>query len=707
MGLTYKSTGKAGTKKARHQEEKYDISVALAGNPNVGKSTVFNALTGMHQHTGNWTGKTVGGATGTFKFKNKNILLTDIPGCYSLNAHSLEEEVARDILCYSGIEKVVVVCDATCLKRNLTLVLQVAEMVGSCIVCINLEDEARLRNITINLEQLSKKLSMPVVSTTARSGKGLNRLCEAIISPQPQNEIKIEYPTYIEQTIIKLCNIIEPRANNSILKPRFIAIKLLENNKAAIKTIENLLGKEFFTKELTEALEEFRRYLEINGISEQNLTDTIANCVYKKADSIAQAVIKKGVNKKDKKDLKIDKLLTGKFTAFPIMFLMLLAIFYITISGANIPSSALSNLLFSLEKTLYDFSLKIGVPLIISEVLFHGVFRTVAWIIAVMLPPMAIFFPLFTLLEDAGILPRIAFNLDRAFAKCNTCGKQALTMCMGFGCNAAGVVGCRIIDSPRERLIAILTNSLVPCNGRFPGIISMIAMFLIFGSAALSSVTSAAILSGFIIASIAVTLVVSKLLSKTLLKGIPSSFTLELPPYRRPQVLRVIIRSIFDRTLFVLSRALVVAAPAGLLIWLAANIHISGASLLFHITTFLEPLGRLLGLDGVIITAFLLGFPANEIVIPIMLMGYTAGANLVEFGSISVIKNILLDNNWTILTALNFIIFSLFHFPCSTTILTIKKETNSVFWTMLSFIIPTIIGAALCMLTNFIFNVIF
>jgi len=318
-----------------------------------------------------------------------------------------------------------------------------------------------------------------------------------------------------------------------------------------------------------------------------------------------------------------------------------------------------------------------------------------------MLPPMAIFFPLFTLLEDLGYLPRIAFNLDRCFKKCSACGKQALTMCMGFGCNAVGVTGARIIDSKRERLIAILTNVFVPCNGRFPTLISLITMFLVAGSAS-SGFLSTLILTGMVILGILATLLVSSILSKTLLKGHPSSFTLELPPYRKPDVFKVIIRSVLDRTLFVLGRAVAVAAPAGLVIWLFANVSVGNATLLSHVSGFLDPFARLLGLDGIILLAFILGFPANEIVVPIMVMAYLSQGTVTDTLSLNEMKELFIANGWTTLTAINTILFSLFHWPCSTTLLTVKKETGSIKWTLASFLIPTLFGIIVCMLTRLI-----
>lgn len=387
------------------------------------------------------------------------------------------------------------------------------------------------------------------------------------------------------------------------------------------------------------------------------------------------------------------------------MFLILMIIMWITIKGANYPSAILSDFLFSKEDSLFNFFLDIGVPIYLCEMIVFGVYRVLCWVVSVMLPPMAIFFPLFTLLEDLGYLPRMAFNMDCCFKKCNACGKQGLCMAMGFGCNAVGVSGCRIIDSPRERLIAIITNSFVPCNGRFPTLIAIITMFFV-GTGAYTGLFSAFMLSSIIIFGIIMTLIVSKILGNTILKGVPSSFTLEMPPYRKPQITTVIINSIFDRTLFVLGRAVSVAIPAGLIIWLMSNTFINNNSILSMVCAFLDPLASLFGLDGVIITAFILGFPANEIVIPIIIMAYMGNTSLTEIESINSLKTLLVNNGWTIQTALSVIIFSLMHWPCSTTCLTIKKETGSIKWTIVSIIVPVICGLSICGILNIIFKII-
>jgi ferrous iron transport protein B len=399
----------------------------------------------------------------------------------------------------------------------------------------------------------------------------------------------------------------------------------------------------------------------------------------------------------DQFDRRLDRIFTSKWTGYPIMLLLLTLVLYLTISGANYPSQLLADGLYWVESQLDKLFHLINAPPFLHGIAVQGMFRVLAWVVSVMLPPMAIFFPLFTLLEDSGYLPRVAYNLDKPFKKCSACGKQALTMCMGFGCTAVGVVGCRIIDSPRERLIAILTNSFVPCNGKLPTLIAVITMFFaITGSGLFNSIISAAMLAGIIVLGVLLTFLASKLLSKTILKGVPSSFTLELPPYRKPQVLKVLVRSLLDRTLFVLGRAVLVAAPAGIIIWLFANIYVGGETLLTVLSRFLDPFARLFGLDGVILMAFILGFPANEVVIPITIMAYMSKSSILELSSLESLKQLFIANGWTWVTAVCVLIFSLMHWPCSTTLLTIKKETGSLKWTALSVIIPTLIGFALC-----------
>ena len=639
MGLTSKSTGTNLLEKDIYKNfSECNFTVGLAGNPNVGKSTVFNALTGMHQHTGNWPGKTVSNAVGKYTFKDNSFLLVDIPGTYSLMSNSEEEEIAKDYICSGRSNVIVVVVDATSLERNLNLVFQILNITDNVIVCINLLDEAKKKGIHINFDLLSKLLGVPVVGITARKSKTLTKLTEKIydictkkIIPSPN---KVDY-------------------------------------------------------------------------SDKDDSSIIVSKILKKSEEICQKVCSYDNQDYNERDRKIDKILTSKTLGIPIMILFLGIIFWLTIEGANYPSQILSKFFSFIQGKLYLFFEWIHAPQFITGILIDGMYQTLAWVVSVMLPPMAIFFPLFTFLEDLGYLPRIAFNLDNCFKRCCASGKQALTMCMGFGCNAAGVVGCRIINSTREKLIAIITNAFVPCNGRFPLLITISTIFigglgLSFGSSILSTLTVLLV----ILLGIFMTFIISNILSKTLLKGMPSSFTLELPPYRKPQIGKIIIRSIFDRALFVLGRAVSVAAPTGIVIWILANVGIYDVSLLEYIANFFDPFARIMGLDGYILTAFILGIPANEIVLPIILMCYLKSSALVDLEDTMQIGTILVQNGWTILTAINVMLFTLLHFPCATTLLTIKKETGSKKWTLLSFAIPTACGIIVCMFTTLIYNMI-
>ena len=722
----------------------WDYVVALAGNPNTGKSTVFNALTGLRQHTGNWPGKTVTRAEGGFEYGGDRYKLVDLPGTYSLLSSSLDEEAARDFILFARPDVTVVVVDATCLERNLNLALQVLEITDRAVVCLNLMDEARRKGLTVDARRLARDLGVPVVATSARSGEGLEELNRVVAEVATgayrcrPRRVGGRSPVLSEATR-RLSGAIQD-AFPLLPNPQWVALRLLDGDRTLAAAVESGslaelvdLGvreeggvPEVAEPEATQAAavelaepsidaEPVARaaVLELAGKLRwrvgRNFHQALTEAVYAEAARIAdRAVSRDGERRHFDFDASFDRVVTSRVFGFPLMLLMLTVVFWLTIAGANVPSSMLASLLIdTVHPLLKQVAAAFGLVWWLDGLLIDGVYLATAWVVAVMLPPMAIFFPLFTLLEDFGYLPRVAFNLDRMFHRVGAHGKQSLTMAMGWGCNAAAIISTRIIDSPRERLIAIITNNFSLCNGRWPTQILIASIFIgglvpahIAGAVSALSVVAIAVLG------VLLTFAVSWFLSRTVLRGEASAFSLELPPYRPPRVLQTIYTSIIDRTLIVLWRAVVFAAPAGAVIWLLSNIRAGEASLAEGLIGALDPFGFALGLSGIILVAYIIAIPANEIVIPTILMlavlvagvpGVGAGAGVMfELDSQAATAGVLEAGGFTLLTAVCLMLFSLVHNPCSTTLYTIWRETRSVRWTAVSALLPVAMGFVLC-----------
>ena len=711
--------------------DRWDYLVTLAGNPNTGKSTVFNALTGLRQHTGNWPGKTVARAEGGFDLADKRVKIIDLPGTYSLQAGSADEEVARDFILFGQPDVTVVVVDATRLERNLNLVLQILEITERVVVCLNLMDEAKRHGVAIDVARLSASLGVPVIPTVARRHGGISELLEAIRGVASGEILTTPYrapnhPPEVEAVVAALAEPIEvafPDLPNS----RWVALRLLNADarvEAAVLSgdLGDLTDGTFRVDEpvpdsggLAVSTDGFSKILDRAKTLRWKLSpdfhDALAESNYATAQRIASDCGVRGFRRaKFDFDRTLDRLLTSRWLGFPLMLLVLTIVFWLTIAGANVPSQLLASLLLdTVHPALKAVSVSIGVPWWLDGLLLDGLYLATGWVISVMLPPMAIFFPLFTLLEDFGYLPRVAFNLDKLFQQSGAHGKQALTMCMGFGCNAAGVVSTRVIDSPRERLIAIITNNFSLCNGRWPTQILIATIFIgALVPAHVAGLVSATAVVGVAVLGIVAMFFASWVLSSTVLRGEATTFSLELPPYRPPRVLQTLYTSMIDRTLVVLWRAVLFAMPAGVVIWLVSNVSVGGASIAEHAISWFNPVGILLGLNGVILLAYVVAIPANEIVIPTVLMltvltlnvaGVGGGAGVMfELDTAGDTNTLLRTAGWTTLTGVNLMLFSLLHNPCSTTIYTIYQETKSAKWTALATLLPLLMGVVVCFL---------
>ena len=692
----------------------YHYTIALAGNPNTGKSTVFNALTGLRQHTGNWPGKTVTRAEGSFSFHDQRYRIIDLPGTYSLLSTSEDEEVARDFILFGKPDVTVIVVDASRLERNLSLALQILEITDKAVLCLNLMDEARRHHITIDTRTLSRDLGIPVVATSARTKEGITDLLfaiEEVVSGkfQTKKQTYIDLPKENAEAIAELQSALS-ELNPELPNTRWLAMRLIEGDESVQKGVEEgTFSAENNPEKQARVLRIADEYHKILGDSYRN---DLVEAIYAQATTLINASVSTDFSARSfRVDRAIDRIVTHKIWGFPIMFLLLAGVLWITIIGANYPSQWLSDLFLGwLYPLLKDGANALHFPWWLSGFLIDGVYLATTWVISVMLPPMAIFFPLFTLLEDFGYLPRVAFNLDKLFRTAGAHGKQALTMSMGFGCNAAGVVATRIINSPREKLIAIITNNFSLCNGRWPTQILIATLFIgalvpkqWSGTVAMLAVIGIAVLG------IAFSFLTSWLLSKTLLKGESSFFVLELPPYRPPRFFQTLYTSLIDRTLIVLWRAIVFAAPAGAVIWLICNLQIAQQPIALWLIQSLDPIGVFIGLNGVILLAYIVAIPANEIVIPTVLMlttmvlGQTAvgeGAGVLMEASTSQVGVLLHAGGWTLLTAVNLMLFSLLHNPCSTTIYTIYKETQSKKWTLIATLLPVLYGIVVCFLVT-------
>ena len=642
----------------------------FVGNPNVGKSSLFNFLTHKNEHTGNWTGKTVKNAYATFSYKDTLWEVVDLPGTYSLIGESKEEKIASSFVCSLDYDLAVVVLDASNLERSIVLLLEVLDVTDRVIVCLNLMDEAKAQKIDIDLIKLQKRLNIPIVITKASEGIGCARLCDEM------NHFKAN------SNIFKVVH--EGKINN-----------YLELSKPYVSHPISYLYQE--KNHENESFSKVLRFYK-NYITREELLKSYIHS----SDSLLDNIVKRDKQTLKKEDIFWNKVLSHKFFSYLIMSLIFFLILWLTIFVSNIPSDFMFSFFSNGENFLLSFFSFL--PDFIVQPLILGGYRTFYWVISVMLPPLIIFFPLFSYLEDYGLFPRIAFNMDKPFKKCGSCGKQSLTMCMGLGCNAIGVTNTRIMEDKKMRILAILTNNFMPCNGRFPAMITMLSLFFIRDTSLFGSFLVALGLLLIIVLGIVLTFLWTKILNHFLFKKEEVMFILELPTFRRPSVWKTFSQALKEKAFPVLKRAMLVSFPLGILIYLLASWHLGNSTFLLLLVDKLNNFGHLFGLDGAIILAFILGMPANEIVIPSLLLCYTKSNALVSYTSMESLRHILVNNGWTYITAICFLIISLCHYPCTTTLLSIKKESKSWSYTFLAFLIPTVTGLFLTLILHFILH---
>ncbi len=672
--------------------------IIMAGNPNVGKSTLFNHFTGLHQHTGNWPGKTVGSAQGRARFSGMELEIIDTPGTYSLEAMSADEENARDTVLFEASDCIIVVCDACCPERGLFLALQIMQLKGNVVVCLNLMDQARAKGISIDLKLLEKRLGCPVIAVSAARKENIRELLQAAlerrgtpsgIKPAPEIRAALEpLRDYFE-------------AYRPPLDPLWLAMQAASCVECSLSSLGKYYGLDTRDEELSGLIKETVCRLENAGIKPETLCEDMERRNKILAGNICAGAVKYPPFQISR----ADRLLSRPLFALGATAFMLFAILWLSIFASQAPGELLSRLLDAVGRELGNILAFFRLPERLCGLLTDGVYDTVSWVISVMLPPMAIFFPLFTLLEDWGFLPRIAFNMDSGLKKCGACGKQALTMCMGLGCNTVGINGCRIIDSPREKLMAALTNGFVPCNGRFPLLIAAGAFACRGMSSGTASIGSAAIISAVTVLGVFAAFAACRLLSATILKGSSDGFILELPPFRRPRFTQLIGRCILDRTLFVLLRAMKAAAPAGALIWILANTSAGGVSILGYLASVLQPIAGVFGLDGAIMLAFILGLPASEIVLPVMLMCYLSTGVLTSSGQ-SELMAILSSSGWDNTRAICFMVFTVLHWPCFSALAAVKDVCGRLRYVALAAVLPSAFGLLICGVINLISSLI-